>query len=63
MGVSSQAEQILELVQWEMDPVLHLQTELWPIPQSFSLSQVEKVIGKDLRYVVWCIFTYLLLQI
>ncbi len=56
-SVSSQAQKILELVQWKLDPILHLQTELWPIPQSFSLSHMEKVIGKDLRCVV-CLYYY-----
>ncbi len=46
---AAQDEEILQLVQWKLDPILHLQTELWPIPQSFQLSHMEKAIGKDLR--------------
>ncbi len=57
MGVLTQAQQIIELVKWKLDPILHLQTELWPVPQSSSLSHMEKVVGKDLRCVV-CLYYY-----
>ncbi len=46
---ATEAQQIVKLVQWKLDPILHLQTELWPIPQSFKLSHMEEAIGKNLR--------------
>ncbi len=46
---AAEAQQILKLAQWKLDPILHLQTELWPIPQHFELSHMEKAIGKNLR--------------